>query len=71
MIEHFNIISCLSEQIDGLLDLIACTDEECVDIKSIKTGAEMVETLHLELMQEVEKLHEDIREQQKLQQYKE
>ena len=64
MIEHLNIIDALSDQISALLDLMMMTDES-VDIQSIKTASEMCLTMHDELMEEVDKISKEIKEQEK------
>lgn len=68
MIQHFNVINALSEQMMALLDLIECAHEECTDIKSMKTAAEMVLNMHDELMQEVNLIEEEYKDSRKLQQ---
>lgn len=59
LLEHKNTIDCLSDQIEALLDLMQMT-ESSVAIESIKTASEMCQTMHIELMREVEKIVEKI-----------
>ena len=61
MIEHMNIIDALSLQITALLDLMMMAEED-VDIKSIKIASEMCLTMHDELMGEVDKITEKLKE---------
>ena len=61
MIEHMNVIDTLSDQITALLDLMMMA-EESVDIQSIKTASEMCLTMHDELMAEVDKIAEQLKE---------
>ena len=61
MIEHLNIIDALSDQISALLDLMMMAEED-VDIKSIKKASEMCLTMHDELMAEVDKIAEELKE---------
>ena len=61
MIEHINVINALSSQITALLDLIECCDEGCIDVESIKVAADMLATMHVELMAEVKKIKNDWR----------
>ena len=61
MIEHMNVIDILSDQISALLDLMMMA-EESVDIKSIKMASEMCLTMHDELMAEVDKITEKLKE---------
>ena len=62
MIEHLNIIDTLSDQISALLDLMMMADDS-VDIKSIHAASEMCQTMHDELMGEVDKISKEIKEQ--------
>lgn len=64
MIEHMNVIDTLSDQISALLDLMMMA-EESVDIKSIKTASEMCLTMHDELMGEIDKIAEELKEKNK------
>ena len=61
MIEHLNIIDALSDQISALLDLMQCADDSA-DISSIKIASEMCLTMHDELMGEVDKIAEELKE---------
>ena len=61
MIEHMNVIDTLSDQISALLDLMMMAEGD-VDIKSIKTASEMCLTMHNELMAEVDKITEKLKE---------
>lgn len=63
MIEHINTINALSEQISSLLDLMQMC-EDSVDIRSIKTASEMCQTMHTELMAEVEKIEDEWQQSQ-------
>lgn len=55
--EITNSISAYQEQIVSLLDLIQCSGES-VDMKSVRTAAEMVVNLFDDMMDEVDKLKE-------------
>ena len=61
MIEHMNVIDTLSDQISALLDLMMMAEED-VDIKSIRVASEMCLTMHDELMGEVDKIAEELKE---------
>ena len=61
MIEHMNVINILSCQITALLDLMQCA-EDSVDISSIRVASEMCLTMHDELMAEVDKITEKLKE---------
>ena len=61
MIEHMNIIDTLSLQITALLELMQCADDS-VDISSIRVASEMCLTMHDELMGEVDKITEKLKE---------
>ena len=61
MIEHLNIIDTLSLQITALLDLIHCSGDSA-DISSIRVASEMCLTMHDELMGEVDKIAEELKE---------
>ena len=64
MIEHLNIIDTLSDQISALLDLMMCANDSA-DISSIRVASEMCLTMHDELMGEVDKIAEELKEQNK------
>ena len=64
MIEHLNIIDTLSDQISALLDLMQCANDSA-DISSIRVASEMCLTMHDELMGEVDKIAEELKEQNK------
>lgn len=59
--EITNSISAYQEQIVSLLDLIQCSDES-VDMKSVRTAAEIVVNLFDDMMDEVDKLKEKYKE---------
>lgn len=59
--EITNSISAYQEQIVSLLDLIQCSDES-VDLKSVRTAAEIVVNLFDDMMDEVDKLKENYKE---------
>ena len=61
MIEHLNIIDTLSLQITALLELMQCADDSA-DISSIRVASEMCLTMHDELMAEVDKITEKLKE---------
>lgn len=61
MIEHMNVIDTLSLQITALLELMQCADDS-VDISSIRVASEMCLTMHDELMAEVDKITEKLKE---------
>ena len=61
MIEHMNVIDTLSLQITALLDLIHCANDSA-DISSIRVASEMCLTMHDELMAEVDKITEKLKE---------
>lgn len=61
MIEHMNIIDALSDQITALLELMQCADDSA-DISSIRVASEMCLTMHDELMVEVDKMAEQLKE---------
>ena len=61
MIEHMNVIDTLSLQITALLDLIHCANDSA-DISSIRVASEMCLTMHDELMGEVDKITEKLKE---------
>ena len=63
MIEHLNMINTLHDQIEALLDLMQCADRDCTDIKSINIASEMCLTMFDELMDEVEKIEMEWREE--------
>ena len=56
MIEHINIINALHLQVEALLDLMQCSDSDCVDVKSTQVASEMCQTMLSEMMVEVDKL---------------
>ena len=60
MIEHMNVIDTLSLQITALLELMQCADDS-VDISSIRVASEMCLTMHDELMEEVNKIAEELK----------
>lgn len=60
--EHRNIIDALHTQIEALLDLMQCADSDCTDVRSMKTAAEMCQTMLDDLMGEVEKIEKEWRE---------
>ena len=64
MIEHLNIIDTLSDQITSLLDLMMSANDSA-DISSIRVASEMCQTMHDELMAEVDKISKEIKEQDK------
>ena len=64
MIEHMNTIDTLSLQITALLDLIHRAGDSA-DISSIRVASEMCLTMHDELMGEVDKISQEIKEQNK------
>lgn len=66
MLEILNTIDALSDQISALLDLIHCSNEECLDIKSIQVASEMCLTIHDELMIEVDKLQDKLIEKNRV-----
>ena len=61
MIEHISKINILSLQITALLDLIHCSGDSA-DISSIRVASEMCLTMHDELMGEVDKITEKLKE---------
>lgn len=61
ILENIDIINALSDQIAALLDLMMMS-ENSVDIKSIKTASEMCLTMHDELMNEVKKIEQKVKE---------
>ena len=61
MIEHMNTIDTLSLQITALLELMQCADDSA-DISSIRIASEMCLTMHDELMGEVDKIAEELKE---------
>ena len=61
MIEHMNVIDTLSLQITALLELMQCADDSA-DISSIRVASEMCLTMHDELMGEVDKIAEQLKE---------
>ena len=61
MIEHMDVIDTLSLQITALLELMQCADDS-VDISSIRVASEMCLTMHDELMAEVDKITEKLKE---------
>lgn len=61
MIEHMNVINTLSLQITALLELMQCADDSA-DISSIRVASEMCLTMHDELMGEVDKITEKLKE---------
>ena len=61
MIEHMNIINALSLQITALLELMQCANDSA-DISSIRVASEMCLTMHDELMAEVDKITEKLKE---------
>ena len=61
VIEHMNIIDALSLQITALLELMQCANDS-VDISSIRVASEMCLTMHDELMGEVDKITEKLKE---------
>lgn len=63
MLEILDTIDALSDQISALLELIQSSNENCVDIKSIQTASEMCLDMHTELMAEVNKIHNKLKEQ--------
>ena len=63
MIKHLDIIYMLHDQIEALLDLMQCADRDCTDIKSINIASEMCLTIFDELMDEVEKIEAEWREE--------
>ena len=66
MLEILNTIDVLSDQITALLELIHCSNEECVDIKSIQVASEMCLTIYDELMIEVDKLQDKLIEKNRV-----
>lgn len=64
MNEHISTINILSLQITALLDLIHCSGDSA-DISSIRVASEMCLTMHDELMGEVDKISNEIKEQEK------
>ena len=64
MIEHMNVIDTLSNQITALLDLMMYANDSA-DISSIRVASEMCLTMHDELMAEVDKIAEELKEQEK------
>ena len=61
MNEHINTIDTLSLQITALLELMQCADDSA-DISSIRVASEMCLTMHDELMAEVDKIAEELKE---------
>lgn len=61
ILDNIDIINALSDQIAALLDLMMMS-ESSVDIKSIKTASEMCLTMHDELMNEVKKIEQKVKE---------
>ena len=61
MIDIRNKIDTLSLQITALLDLIHCANDSA-DISSIRVASEMCLTMHDELMAEVDKITEKLKE---------
>ena len=61
MIEHMNIIDTLSLQITALLDLMMCANDSA-DISSIRVASEMCLTMHDELMGEIDKISDQLKE---------
>ena len=61
MIEHMNVIDTLSDQITALLELMQCANDSA-DISSIRAASEMCLNMHNELMAEVDKIAEELKE---------
>ena len=61
MNEHISKINILSLQITALLELMQCANDS-VDISSIRVASEMCLTMHDELMGEVNKITEKLKE---------
>ena len=61
VIEHMNVIDTLSLQITALLELMQCANDSA-DISSIRIASEMCLTMHDELMGEVDKITEKLKE---------
>lgn len=59
MIEHINNIDMLSDQISSILSLMMLCED---GLESIKTASEMCLNMHEELMQEIEKIKEEYKE---------
>ena len=62
MIDIKNKINTLSLQITALLELMQCANDSA-DISSIRVASEMCLTMHDELMAEVDKISNEIKEQ--------
>ena len=56
-----NIIDTLSLQITALLDLMMCANDSA-DISSIRVASEMCLTMHDELMGEIDKISDQLKE---------
>ena len=61
MIEHMNTIDTLSDQITALLELMQCANDSA-DISSIRVASEMCLTMHDELMGEIDKISDQLKE---------
>ena len=61
VIEHMNTIDTLSLQITALLELMQCANDSA-DISSIRVASEMCLTMHDELMAEVDKIADQLKE---------
>ena len=61
MNEHISIINILSLQITALLELMQYANDSA-DISSIRVASEMCLTMHDELMGEVDKIAEQLKE---------
>ena len=61
MIEQINTIDTLSLQITALLELMQCANDS-VDVSSIRVASEMCLTMHDELMGEIDKITEKLKE---------
>ena len=61
VIEHMNTIDTLSLQITALLELMQCANDSA-DISSIRVVSEMCLTMHDELMAEVDKIADQLKE---------
>ena len=64
MFDISNKIDTLSDQITALLELMQCANDSA-DISSIRAATEMCLTMHDELMAEVDKVSQEIKEQEK------
>lgn len=59
MIEFMNISNALYEQLSAMLDLMQSCDNDCVDIKSLKTAAEMCSTMLEDLNGAIDDVYDD------------